>query len=117
MEQIVSLAKRRGFVFPGSEIYGGLANTWDYGPLGARVLANIKKLWWERFVERRSDIFPVETGIIMNPKVWEASGHVASFTDPLVECKIATKDFAPITLKVRNVPSVMASLQMLKILI
>lgn len=87
MEKIVSLAKRRGFVFPGSEIYGGLANTWDYGPLGARVIQNIKKLWWERFVERRDNIFPVDTGIIMNPKVWEASGHVASFSDPLVECK------------------------------
>lgn len=87
MEKIVSLAKRRGFVYPGSEIYGGLANTWDYGPLGARLLANIKKLWWERFVERRDDIFPMDTGIIMNPKVWEASGHVSSFTDPLVECK------------------------------
>ncbi len=87
MEKIVSLCKRRGFVYPGSEIYGGLANTWDYGPLGALVLSNIKKLWWERFVEKRDNIFPVDTGIIMNPKVWEASGHVASFTDPLVECK------------------------------
>ena len=93
MEQIVSLAKRRGFVFPGSEIYGGLANTWDYGPLGARMLQNIKSLWWSRFVELRSDIFPVETGIIVNPKVWEASGHTASFTDPLVECKSCHKRF------------------------
>lgn len=87
MEKMVSLAKRRGFVFPGSEIYGGLANTWDYGPLGTRVLANIKRLWWERFVERRDNVFPIDSGIVMNPKVWEASGHVASFTDPLVECK------------------------------
>ncbi|MBI3289912.1 glycine--tRNA ligase [Candidatus Microgenomates bacterium] len=93
IEQIVSLAKRRGFVFPGSEIYGGLANTWDYGPLGARMLQNIKSLWWNRFVERRDDIFPVETGIIMNPKAWEASGHLANFTDPLVECRSCHKRF------------------------
>lgn len=87
MQKIVSLCKRRGFVFPGSEIYGGLANTWDYGPLGARLLQNIKNLWWERFVEKRDDMYPVDTGILMNSKVWEASGHTSSFTDPLVECK------------------------------
>ncbi|OGY09579.1 MAG: glycine--tRNA ligase [Candidatus Blackburnbacteria bacterium RIFCSPHIGHO2_01_FULL_43_15b] len=88
MQKIVSLCKRRGFVFPDSEIYGGLANTWDYGPLGARLLQNIRNLWWKKFVETRSDIFPIESALIMNPKVWEASGHLASFTDPLVECKI-----------------------------
>lgn len=87
MQKVVSLAKRRGFVFPGSEIYGGLANTWDYGPLGAQLLQNIRNLWWQRFVEKRDDIYPVETALVMNPKVWEASGHVASFADPLVECK------------------------------
>lgn len=87
MDKIVSLAKRRGFVFPGSEIYGGMANTWDYGPLGARLLQNIRNLWWERFVERRDDIYPVESALIMNPKVWEASGHTKNFTDPLAECK------------------------------
>ena len=87
MQKIVSLAKRRGFVFPGSEIYGGLANTWDYGPLGARLLTNIKNLWWQRFIYKRTDMYPVDTGILMNSKVWEASGHVSSFTDPLVECK------------------------------
>ena len=87
MQKIVSLAKRRGFVFPGSEIYGGLANTWDYGPLGARLLTNIKNLWWQRFIDKRTDMYPVDTGILMNSKVWEASGHVSSFTDPLVECK------------------------------
>ncbi len=87
MQKIVSLSKRRGFVFPGSEIYGGLANTWDYGPLGARLLTNIKNLWWERFIEKREDMYPVDTGVLMNSKVWEASGHVSSFTDPLVECK------------------------------
>lgn len=93
MQKMSSLAKRRGFVFPGSEIYGGLANTWDYGPLGARMLQSIKKLWWERFVEKRSDIYPVETGIIVNPKIWEASGHTKAFVDPLVECKICHQRF------------------------
>src|SRR3989344_4519252 len=86
-QKFVSLSKRRGFVFPGSEIYGGLANTWDYGPLGARLLQNIKAAWWNRFVEKREDMYPVDTGILMNSKVWEASGHVSNFTDPLVECK------------------------------
>ncbi|MEK7521793.1 MAG: glycine--tRNA ligase [Patescibacteria group bacterium] len=88
MDKIVSLAKRRGFVYPGSDIYGGLANTWDYGPLGARILQNIKNLWWKTFVETRSDMYSVDTSLIMKPKVWEASGHVSSFTDPLVECKV-----------------------------
>jgi glycyl-tRNA synthetase len=87
MEKIVSLAKRRGFVFPGSEIYGGLANSWDYGPLGVELKNNIKKLWWERFVHRRDDIVGIDAALIMNPKVWEASGHLKNFSDPLVECK------------------------------
>jgi glycyl-tRNA synthetase len=88
MEKIVSLAKRRGFVFPGSEIYGGLANSWDYGPLGVELKNNIKKLWWDRFVHRRDDMVGLDSALIMNPKVWEASGHLsAGFADPLVECK------------------------------
>lgn len=87
MQKVVSLAKRRGFVFPGSEIYGGLANTWDYGPLGARCLTNIRGLWWDYFVNMRDDVYPLETGVIANPKVWEASGHTQAFTDPLVECR------------------------------
>lgn len=87
MEEIVSLAKRRGFVFPGSEIYGGLANTYDYGPLGVELLRNIKNLWWDRYVIKRDDIYGIDTGILMNKKVWEASGHTESFVDPLVECK------------------------------
>ena len=87
MEKIVSLAKRRGFVFPGSEIYGGLANSWDYGPLGVELKNNIKKVWWERFVHRRDDMVGLDAALIMNPKVWEASGHLKEFTDPLVECK------------------------------
>ena len=88
MEKIVSLCKRRGFVYPSSEIYGGLANSWDYGPLGAELRRNIKDAWWKRFVQRRIDIVGIETAVIMNPKVWVASGHVGEgFADPLVECK------------------------------
>lgn len=87
MEKIVSLAKRRGFVFPGSEIYGGLANSWDYGPLGVELKNNIKQLWWNRFVHRRDDMVGIDAALIMNPRVWEASGHLSTFSDPLVECK------------------------------
>ena len=87
LEQIVSLAKRRGFIFPGSEIYGGLANSWDYGPLGTELKNNIKTLWWKRFVHERDDMVGLDAALIMNPKVWKASGHIAGFTDPLVECK------------------------------
>jgi glycyl-tRNA synthetase len=87
MDKIVSLAKQRGFVFPGSEIYGGLANTYDYGPLGAEMLRNIENLWWERYVTSRKDIFGIHSSILMNKKVWEASGHIESFVDALVECK------------------------------
>ncbi len=87
MESIISLAKRRGFIFPGSDIYGGLANAWDFGPLGAQMKKNIKDLWWKTFVESRPDMVGLDGAILMNPKVWEASGHVATFNDPLVECK------------------------------
>src|SRR6185295_18108183 len=87
MDKIISLAKRRGFIFPGSEIYGGLANSWDYGPLGVELKNNIKKLWWKMFVQERSDIVGLDSAIIMNRKVWEASGHLKEFSDPLVECK------------------------------
>lgn len=93
LQKIVSLCKRRGFIFPGSEIYGGLANTWDYGDLGARLVKNIKDLWWKKFVESREDMVALQSGIIMNPKVWEKSGHVSGFTDPLVECKKCKKRF------------------------
>lgn len=85
LEEIVSLAKRRGFIFPGSEIYGGLAGTWDYGPHGVTLKNNIKKLWWKRFVDDREDMYGVDAAILMNEKVWEASGHIAGFSDPLVE--------------------------------
>jgi glycyl-tRNA synthetase len=87
MEKIVSLCKRRGFVFPGSEIYGGLANSFDYGPLGVELKNNIKNLWWKRFVQQRDDMVGIDAALIMNPKVWEASGHLKNFSDPLVECK------------------------------
>lgn len=93
MQKIVSLCKRRGFVFPGSEIYGGLANTWDYGPLGVELVNNIKNFWWKRFVQDRQDIVGLQSGIIMNPKVWQASGHLKEFTDPLVECTKCKKRF------------------------
>lgn len=93
LDQIVSLCKRRGIVFPGSEIYGGLANTWDYGPLGMELKNRIQRQWWNRFVRRRSDMMGLESGILMNPKVWEASGHVANFADPLVDCRGCNERF------------------------
>ncbi len=87
MEKIVSLCKRRGFVFPGSEIYGGLANSWDYGPLGVELKNNIKSYWWKKFVHQRDDMVGIDAALIMNPKVWEASGHLSNFSDPLIECE------------------------------
>jgi glycyl-tRNA synthetase len=93
LDTIVSLAKRRGFIFPGSEIYGGLANSWDYGPLGVELKNNIKKLWWQTFVRERMDMVGLDAAILMNPRVWEASGHVGSFTDPLVDCKECKQRF------------------------
>jgi glycyl-tRNA synthetase len=87
MQDIQSIAKRRGFVYQGSEIYGGLANTYDYGPLGAELLRNIQNAWWEFFVHQRPDILGLDTNIFMSPLVWEASGHTQSFTDSLVDCK------------------------------
>ena len=89
----MSLCKRRGFVFPGSEIYGGLANSWDFGPLGTELFNNISSLWWKKFVTERGDVVGVRGPIIMNSKVWEASGHLQNFTDPLVECKICHSRF------------------------
>lgn len=86
MEKIVALCKRRGFIYQGSEIYGGLAGTWDFGPYGLALKNNIKRLWWNRFVEGRDDMYGIDAAILMNPKAWEASGHTETFTDPLVEC-------------------------------
>lgn len=85
MEKVVALAKRRGFIYQGSEIYGGLAGTWDYGPHGVALKNNIKQLWWKQFVDERDDMYGLDAALIMNPRVWEASGHVAGFADPLVE--------------------------------
>lgn len=86
LDDIVSLAKRRGFIYQGSEVYGGLSGTWDYGPLGVTLKRNIMQLWWHMFVESRDDMYGVDAAILMNQKVWQASGHVDTFTDPLVEC-------------------------------
>ncbi len=86
LEDIVSLCKRRGFIYQGSEIYGGLSGTWDYGPLGVALKRNIMDLWWKMFVDDREDMYGVDAAILMNQKVWQASGHVDTFTDPLVEC-------------------------------
>ena len=93
MERIVSLCKRRGFVYQGSEIYGGLAGTWDYGPLGVALKKNIENLWWRYFVDSRDDMYGIDSAILMNPKVWEASGHVSGFSDPLVQCEKCKKRF------------------------
>ena len=87
MDKIVALCKNRGFVFPGSEIYGGLANTWDYGPLGVEMLNNVKKAWWKKFVQQSPQNVGLDSGIILNPRVWEASGHLKNFNDPLIDCK------------------------------
>ena len=87
MEKIVALAKRRGFIYPGSEIYGGLANTYDYGPIGTELLRNIKNEWWKYFVQEHSDIVGLDSGIISHHKIWEASGHVAGFADAMLDCK------------------------------
>jgi len=87
MEKLVSLAKRRGFVFQSSEIYGGLGSVWDYGPLGVELKKNIKERWWRSMVHEREDIEGLDAAILMDPKVWEASGHVSGFTDPLIDCK------------------------------
>ena len=87
MEKLVNYCKQYGFIFQGSEIYGGLANTWDYGPLGSRLKNNVKDTWRKRFIQERKNAYEVDAAILMHPRVWEASGHVSSFSDPLVDCK------------------------------
>jgi glycyl-tRNA synthetase len=87
LEELASLAKRRGFVFQSSEIYGGLASTWDYGPLGVELKRKVKELWWNQFVIKQEHVFGLDSSIIMHPKVWDVSGHTSNFSDPLVECK------------------------------
>ncbi len=104
MEKITALAKRRGFIYPGSEIYGGLAGTWDYGPLGVLLKNNIKDSWWQKFVLRRDDIYGLDAAVLMNSKVWEASGHTTGFIDLLVECKKCHKRFHADQLKENKCP-------------
>ena len=93
LETIISLCKRRGFVYPTSEIYGGLANTYDYGPLGTELLNNIRQAWWHAFISTREDMVGLDSAIILHPQTWVASGHVSSFTDPLVEDKVTHKRY------------------------
>src|SRR5438105_8990559 len=93
VEKITSLAKRRGFVFPSSEIYGGAGATWDFGPLGVELKRNVKDAWWRTMVQLRDDVVGLDGAILMHPRVWEASGHVENFTDPLVECRNCRKRF------------------------
>lgn len=93
MDKIVSLAKRRGFVFQSSEIYGGLNSCWDYGPLGVELKNNVKRAWWRKVVQERDDMVGLDASILMHPKVWEASGHIAGFSDPLVDCKSCRQRF------------------------
>lgn len=93
MEKVVALAKARGFVYPGSEIYGGLANTWDYGPLGVELKNNVKKAWWQKFVKESQYNVGVDCALLMNPQVWVASGHVGGFSDPLMDCKSCKERF------------------------
>ena len=86
LDNVISLAKRRGFVFPCGEIYGGTRSAWDYGPLGVELKENIKRQWWRNIVASRDDIVGLDSSVILPPKVWEASGHIGAFVDPLVEC-------------------------------
>ncbi|MGH7988695.1 MAG: hypothetical protein ACREDS_00665 [Limisphaerales bacterium] len=91
MEKIVSLCKRRGFVFQSSEIYGGINGFWDYGPLGAELKRNVKELWWHAMTRQRDDVAGLEATIIMSPEIWKASGHVDTFSDPMCTCKACKK--------------------------
>src|SRR5215831_14694516 len=93
MEKIVNLCKRRGFVFPASDIYGGLSSTYDYGPLGAELKRNVREAWWRYMVQERNDVIGLDSAILQHPKTWEASGHLQNFTDPQVDCKRCHKRF------------------------
>ncbi|HBK69102.1 MAG TPA: glycine--tRNA ligase, partial [Firmicutes bacterium] len=104
MEKIVSLAKRRGFVFPSSEIYGGLNSCWDYGPLGVELKNNVKRAWWKAMIQERDDMVGQDASILMHPQVWEASGHLQGFTDPLVDCKKCKQRFRADHLSTENCP-------------
>jgi glycyl-tRNA synthetase len=104
MDKLVSLAKRRGFVFQSSEIYGGLGSVWDYGPLGVELKKNLKERWWRSMVHERADIEGLDAAILMHPKVWEASGHVSGFTDPLVDCKVCKNRFRGDDARIKGTP-------------
>jgi glycyl-tRNA synthetase len=103
MEKVVALCKRRGFILPGSEIYGGLSNTWDYGPYGAELKNNVKRAWWRASVQLRDDIYGMDAAILMHPKVWEASGHIKQFYDYKSDCKSCHKLFKAADLKDKNI--------------
>ncbi len=105
MEKLVSLCQRRGFIFPSSDIYGGLSACWDYGPVGVELKRNIKEAWWRANVQERDDMVGLDTSILMNPKVWEASGHVTQFSDPLVECKSCHQRWRADDLKENKCPT------------
>ena len=104
MDQILSLSKRRGFVFQSSEVYGGLGSTWDYGPLGVELKRNVKEAWWRAVVAARDDVVGLDAAILMHPRVWEASGHLENFSDPLVECRRCHRRFRPDQLEGANCP-------------
>jgi len=104
MDKIVSLAKRRGFIFPSSEIYGGLNSCWDYGPLGVELKSNVKRAWWKANVQERDDLVGLDASILMHPRVWEASGHLEGFTDPLVDCKNCKQRFRADHLETEKCP-------------
>lgn len=97
MEKIISLCKRRGFIYPACEIYGGFANSYSFGPYGAQLKKNIKDLWWKMFVETRPDVVGIDGPIILHPRLWQASGHTEGFNDALVDCKKCQKRFEPTT--------------------
>ena len=105
MEAIVSLAKRRGFIYQGSDVYGGLSGTWDFGPLGVTLKRNIMNQWWKMFVEERDDMYGVDAAILMNKKVWQASGHVDTFSDPMVECSNCKSRFQADKIDISKCPS------------
>ncbi len=104
MEKLVSLCKRRGFVFQSSEIYGGTGSVWDYGPLGVELNRNLQDRWWRAMVRQRDDIEGLDSAILMHPRVWEASGHVGGFVDPLVDCKNCKKRFRADDPKIKGTP-------------
>ena len=104
MEKLVSLSKRRGFIFQSSEIYGGTGSVWDYGPLGVELKRNLKDRWWHAMVRARNDIEGLDAAILMHPRVWEASGHVAGFVDPLVDCRNCKKRFRADDPRIKGTP-------------